>query len=114
MTAAYDLDYATCRSPVCDRPVWNRGWCAAHYVRWQTTGDARPLEPIHVSLADRALDLLDVDGGWLTTAALADRLGGKYESVLRSLMRMRAKGLVRSRPVALRGQRNVMHEWKAT
>jgi 5-methylcytosine-specific restriction endonuclease McrA len=40
---------ATCSVPVCTRSARCRGWCAAHYTRWKTTGDpgSTPIEFRH-------------------------------------------------------------------
>lgn len=35
-----------CSVEGCGRPVQARGWCAAHYKRWQTTGDVQAGTPI--------------------------------------------------------------------
>ena len=32
----------------CHKKVKCRGWCAAHYQRWKTSGDVRPSEPLLV------------------------------------------------------------------
>lgn len=36
----------TCSVEECERPKYARGWCDAHYERWQKTGDIRPDVPI--------------------------------------------------------------------
>lgn len=35
-----------CSVEGCGRPVQARGWCAAHYKRWQATGDVQADRPI--------------------------------------------------------------------
>lgn len=42
-----------CTSPVCDRPVYARGWCPTHYLRLLRRGDARPNDPIDSKRASR-------------------------------------------------------------
>jgi hypothetical protein len=37
---------ATCTIPDCARPFYARGWCAAHYRRWQRHGDPRGALPV--------------------------------------------------------------------
>lgn len=54
-------------------------------------------------LPARSLDLLETDGGWLTTAGVALELGAAYESADRALSRLRDRGLVESRVVELAG-----------
>lgn len=28
-----------CSIEGCEKPIWSRGWCGAHYQRWRITGD---------------------------------------------------------------------------
>jgi hypothetical protein len=46
---SYDGGMRICQIQDCDRPLLARGWCAAHYQRWQTHGDpllgGRPKKP---------------------------------------------------------------------
>ena len=35
----------TCSIEGCAKPARARGWCSAHYQRWQRTGDPRPITP---------------------------------------------------------------------
>lgn len=37
---------ATCSVETCDRPVYCRGWCSAHYSRWKRGGDIQADVPI--------------------------------------------------------------------
>jgi predicted transcriptional regulator len=50
---------------------------------------------------DRIVDLLDIDGGWLTVDGIADRLGISPTTASRALYRLRNAGLVESRYVEL-------------
>ena len=38
-----------CAVDICDRPVYCRSWCTAHYGRWRYHKDVRPEEPIRVT-----------------------------------------------------------------
>ena len=49
----------------------------------------------------RTYDLLKADGGWLTTAHIAMRLGIKEDSARRNLCRLERAGLVQRRVVPL-------------
>lgn len=75
-------------------------------------------------IPDRILDLLRIDGGWLTTEHIAMRLEAQRKSVERALWRLRAAGLVRSRQLELAYKRrgtfggpagawDVRREWSA-
>lgn len=57
---------------------------------------------------DQALDLLQIDGGWLTCEYLADRLELAYDTVRKALYTLRGYGCVESRVVdlAFSGNRN--------
>ena len=42
MTGPEKIDWRyvpTCAVAECTKPVWTRGWCNAHYIRWQRHGD---------------------------------------------------------------------------
>lgn len=55
----------------------------------------------------RILDVLETDGGWLTTDGIALQLGWENtESVYRALRRLLLKGLVEERLVHLAGHLN--------
>lgn len=46
----------TCSIDGCNRAVKSRGWCAAHYRRWRTTGDVQADNPIrhrHEEIVER-------------------------------------------------------------
>lgn len=58
-------------------------------------------------LPERILDLLDIDGGWLTARGIAMDLHAEYDSVNRALFRLRRNGKVRSRFVER------MLQWRA-
>jgi len=36
----------SCSVPACSKPAAKRGWCGAHYRRWQLTGDVRADTPL--------------------------------------------------------------------
>jgi predicted transcriptional regulator len=48
-------------------------------------------------LPARILDVLETDGGWLTTEGVALQVGGRDDSVQRALYRLHDRGLVESR-----------------
>lgn len=54
--------------------------------------------PNRGSIADRTLDLLQIDGGWLTTQGIARDLGEKPKTIERTLARLRQRGWVSFRP----------------
>ena len=60
---------------------------------------------------DRITDLLEIEGGWWTAAGISLRLGLNEDSVLRSLVRMRNRGVVESRRVEL--SYGDGHSWQA-
>lgn len=39
------MDYLTCSIDECGKRVLARGWCSAHYTRWQRNGDPLTLNP---------------------------------------------------------------------
>lgn len=59
------------------------------------------------SVADRTIDLLRVDGGWLTCEGIALDLGESPQTVSRTLFRLRLRDWVLSRP------RDSRLEWRA-
>lgn len=50
------------------------------------------------SIADRTVDLLRIDGGWLTCEGIALDLGENPRTVNRTLARLRGRGWVLVRP----------------
>jgi hypothetical protein len=64
----------------------------------------------------RALDKLQIDGGWLTCDGLADELGVKWRTMQRALYRLHEKGMVETRRVPLTwtvGRVSERIEWRA-
>ena len=55
----------------------------------------------HARAADRIIDLLLIDGGWLTCPGIAHALGLPEASVRQALYRMRGKGLLEEQIVEL-------------
>lgn len=86
-----------CSIEDCDKTVQARGFCQSHYDRWRHNGKqfdpstwGRP-SPL---LVDRIRDILETDGGWLTTEGVVAALPDEYkpESVYRTLHRLRTQG----------------------
>lgn len=50
-------------------------------------------------IPDQIVDLLQIDGGWLTPDGIALDLRANPETVQRALFRLRKRGEVKSRPV---------------
>lgn len=68
----------------------------------------RKLGGIHPgSVPDRTLDLLSIDGGWLTVQGIALDLSAKQPTVEKALWRLRRRGRVQSR------WRDSALEWRA-
>lgn len=84
--------------------------CDAERERLRRAG----LLPEHYTLPDRIVDLLDIDGGWWTTEALADRLDVSVEHVARSLYRMLYDGRLRRRYREMNGLEQNRPEWSTT
>lgn len=59
-------------------------------------------------IPDRVVDLLEVDGGWLTRDGIAVALRAKPDSVYRALLRLRKADRVRSR----QWDAQVRSEWR--
>jgi Mn-dependent DtxR family transcriptional regulator len=68
-------------------------------------------------VTENLLDLLDIDGGWLTSAGIADVLQMPEPTVSRTLYRLRTRNLVRYRNVELalsaHGRMQSRAEWRA-
>jgi len=45
---------STCEVPDCARPLYARGWCVAHYRRWQRHGDPQASLPVQPRARDAA------------------------------------------------------------
>lgn len=99
-----------CSFEGCGRVGHCRGWCKYHYEQWRRGEEQRPLRPY--TRTDTILDLLETDGGWLTTSGIAMRLEVNERSLDRRLARLRENGLVRSRYVPLSGLEG-RTEWAA-
>ena len=72
-----DMTDGTCSIAGCESRTCARGWCAAHYKRWQRHGDplaGEPVRDLSLSDADRFWAKVDTSAGprgcWLWTAAL--------------------------------------------
>ena len=92
----------TCVIETCVRSMKSRGWCSAHYKRWLMTG-----EPCGVSTSarHRILQLLEVDGGWMTKAMVTADFDMRWPDVKvaaveRAYHRLVDTGLVDTRSVA--------------
>lgn len=68
-------------------------------------------------VTENLLDLLEIDGGWLTAAGIAVALEIPEPTVSRTLYRLRQRNLVRCRNVELAlsaaGQMQSRSEWRA-
>lgn len=68
-------------------------------------------------VTESLLDLLDIDGGWLTSDGIAVALELPVPTVSRTLYRLRGRNLVRYRNVEMalsaRGRMQSRAEWKA-
>lgn len=102
-----------CRLEYCANEMNALGLCNSHYSQ-QRKGKA--LTPIRAKAED-VLDVLVMDGGWLTAAGVHLVLGkGHEDTIKRMLVRFRDAGLVKSRVVelgSLGGKMNSRTEWKA-
>jgi hypothetical protein len=74
-----------CSIPNCDKPAWVRGWCQAHYARWQRYGDplGRPAPYLPGTCAVEGCGKSVYGWGWCKAHYLrwwryGDPLGGKY------------------------------------
>lgn len=104
----------------CDRGVHSRGVCRPCYDRWrysQPNGKTG-----RVTIGDMVLDLLSVDGGWLTLEGICLELpeGLNQKTVRSALWRLSAADLVCVRKVPLAYRHNpkrvsldIRTEWKA-
>lgn len=89
-----------CSIDGCNRPVRARTWCAAHYQRWQSTGDALGSKP-RPSVEERIAARIEKqgDGCWLWTGQLTDKgygsisVDGRMRPAHRVLYEM-AKGAI--------------------
>lgn len=88
----------SCNGPSCDRPLLAKGLCSPHYKQ-QWRGEQ--LRVLVAPLTERVLDLLQIDGGWLTKAGIADRLGVTEDQALHALQRLRDGGMAEMRSVGL-------------
>lgn len=59
-------------------------------------------------IPDQVVDLLEIDGGWLTSDGIAADLRAKPESVERALFRLRKANRVNSR------RRDIRFEWSVS
>lgn len=62
-----------CSVEGCDREVWSRTWCSAHYQRWQTGRDVRPLVPIRVRRKQREVCTIFDCGNIQVARGLCDK-----------------------------------------
>lgn len=90
-------------------PEWHREYRRRVRAR-EHVPTPRVKERIRVT--SNVIDLLEVDGGWLTADGLAMAIGCDPKSAYRVLMRLRDRGVVRSRLVELAG-RDTRLEWAA-
>ena len=72
-----------CTIEACDRPVKARGWCSAHYMRWTRTQhtELRPVASTWFQSGStrwRIMQLLEVDGGWMTQHMIAADFGLRW------------------------------------
>lgn len=75
-----------CSVESCDRPVYARGWCSAHYDRWLDHGDVfadRRLRMYGKTEADRFWNRVhvSVDGCWEWEGALNRKGYGSFDKI---------------------------------
>lgn len=89
-----------------------RGWCHLHYKRWYRNGDPVEIQPRgpKSTRSDQLVDILETDGGWLRTSSVVELAGGAYDTVQRTLFRLRSSGRVVSRR---QGDAVSQNEWRA-
>lgn len=88
-----------CTVEGCDRESDSRGWCRKHYSNWHRTGS--PLSRAE-QRANRLVDVLALDGGWLTAAALHLVVRDLGETTITYILeRLEGNGRVESRRVDL-------------
>lgn len=61
---------------------------------------------------ERIVDELALDGGWLTTAGVADLVGAREVTVDRALWRLLKQGLVERRLIPRPGRNVRVSEWR--
>lgn len=101
-----------CEAPACTWPRVCKGLCRAHYNRLLTTGSVGGPVRRKSFTANRLVDALMLDGGWLTLSGIMLMFPGSTEDgISKALGRLKKRGLVESRMVFL-GMYDRRKEWR--